>query len=79
MEDVVGAMVSWFHRHYTEAANCVPYVSADGGYQFWAGGPYDAEEVIREEFGDRFSEEAIDEAVGRIGQDGDTWVRADDY
>lgn len=38
----VAQMVSWFQERYKDPANGVPFNSAEGGYQYVHGGPYDA-------------------------------------
>lgn len=75
-------MVDWFFERFEDPANSLPYESAEGGYIWIDGGPYDASDQI----GDNFSDEdpaLIDTAVERIQSDGTfDWARvrgADDY
>ena len=67
-------MVVWFRDHYAspdEAA--VPYVSDIGEYLWLEGGPYDAEEVLRDQFEDALDAD-IDDAVRLIERDGFEWA-----
>ncbi|WP_395647272.1 hypothetical protein [Terricaulis sp.] len=78
----VERMVDWFYSQYEDPAERTPYESAEGGYQWIWGGPYDAAEVLWDEFPDE-EQEAIDAAVEEIESDGIVeWApreRPDDY
>lgn len=63
-------LVDWFHHFYEDPANETPYNSRAGGYLYIKGGPYSAEEELRENFEDMVSEDAILEAVEDIQSDG---------
>lgn len=68
-ENRIEQMVDWFFENFQDPANSLPYESAEGGYIWIDGGPYDASEQI----GDQFSGEPqglIDAAVERVQQDG---------
>lgn len=41
---------TWFHRNFEDPAESTPHNSAEGGYQYVWGGPYDADEELRNEF-----------------------------
>lgn len=74
----VTEMVDWFHSEFENPVQHVPYESAEGGYQYYAGGPYDA----RDELTDRFpevSESLVEEAAKIIEGEGTEWVRKGDY
>ncbi len=65
----IDALVEWFFERFEDPAQRLPYESAEGGYQWIYGGPYDA----REELGDNFHDEAediIEAAVDEIESDG---------
>ena len=72
-------MAEWFLDNYEDPANCVPYESREGGYQYYAGGPYD----VREELGEAFldaSEDEIEKAASILDQHGGPdWVRRGEY
>ena len=70
-------MVVWFRDHYAPPDEAdVPYVSDIGGYLWLEGGPYDAEEVLRDQFEDALDAD-IDEAVRLIEREGTEWARRD--
>ena len=45
-ETQVKVMEPWFYQNFEDPAEKTPYVSAEGGYQWIWGGPYDASEVL---------------------------------
>ncbi len=63
-------LVDWFHYFYEDPANETPYNSREGGYLYIKGGPYSAEEELRENFEDVVPEDAILEAVADIQGNG---------
>lgn len=66
----IEAMIQWFHENYEDPAVRTPYESAEGGYQWIWGGPYDAREEIGDQFSDIADEAEIDAAVGEVEEDG---------
>ena len=66
----IEAMVQWFHENYEDPALRTPYESAEGGYQWVWGGPYDAREEIGDQFFDIADEAEIDAAVDEVEKDG---------
>jgi hypothetical protein len=58
----IEAMVGWFLTNYEDPANSTPYESAEGGYQYIWGGPYDA----NIEIGDKFAGLFPHPAGGRV-------------
>jgi hypothetical protein len=56
-------ILNWFHRNFEDPANETPYESAEGGYLYIWGGPYDAKDQLWNEFGDLIHEEVLDEAT----------------
>ncbi|OOO29128.1 hypothetical protein [Agrobacterium sp. YIC 4121] len=66
----IEAMVQWFHENYEDPAVRTPYESAEGGYQWIWGGPYDAREEIGDQFSDIADEAEIDAAVDEVEKDG---------
>jgi PIN like domain len=74
----VEEMVKWFYENYEDPANGVPYESAEGGYQYYAGGPYDPMEELQEQFPD-VPFERIELATDQIYVDGSDWVKIDQY
>lgn len=76
-------MVEWFHSNYEDPADQTPYETAEGGYQWIWGGPYDASEEIEGMFGNLISEALIKQAVAEVQSDGIVdWAptfKPDDY
>lgn len=66
-------MVDWFHENFQDPANRLPYESAEDGYQWIHGGPYDAREELGDNFAHQYPETLIDEAVEVIQRDG-SWL-----
>lgn len=71
-------MADWFNENYMNPVEIVPFASSEGGYQYYAGGPYDAEDVLRERFPGAAADD-IAEAVAVLEQDSTDWVRREDY
>jgi hypothetical protein len=57
-------------QNFEDPAESAPYVSAEGGYQWIWGGPYDAKEELWSKFGTIVPEVWIDEVVEKIESDG---------
>lgn len=76
-------MIEWFYQNYEDPANHTPYESAEGGYIWIWGGPYDARDELSSKFDNLVSESLIEEAVKEIERDGLTdWApvhTSDDY
>jgi hypothetical protein len=73
----IEAMVDWFRENYEDPAQHTPYESAEGGYQYIWGGPYEAREELSEYFSDA-DEEDIEAAMEIIEEDGTfDWAPAD--
>ena len=60
----------WVHYFYEDPANETPYNGREGGYLYIKGGPYSAEDELRENFEDVVPEDAILVAVEEIQSDG---------
>src|SRR5262245_34602401 len=75
-------MVRWFHENFENPAESLPYESAEGGYQWIWGGPYDAREQLFDKFGDFVPESLIEEVAEEVEREGVTdWsptLRRDD-
>ncbi|HEY3408715.1 MAG TPA: HEPN-associated N-terminal domain-containing protein [Propionicimonas sp.] len=74
----VDRMVEAFQDEYEDPAEHVPYDSAEGGYQYIAGGPFDAREVLSELYVDA-PEPDLSDAVDRLEDESFEWVRRIDY
>ncbi len=82
LQSRIDSLVEWFHERYEDPAQRLPYISKEGGYQWIYGGPYDAREVLADNF-PKESEEIIEAAVEEIESDGLTdWApvsKPEDY
>lgn len=67
---LVKLLVEWFHYLYEDPANETPHNSREGGYLYIKGGPYNAEQELRENFEDVVPEDALMAAVEEIQSDG---------
>ncbi|WP_336725032.1 hypothetical protein [Cellulosimicrobium cellulans] len=74
----VDQMIEWFHENYMDPANGVPYNSGQGGYLYVNGGPFDAFEVLSEEFPEALQDE-LNEAADLLAKESLEWVRQGDY
>jgi len=67
-------MTDWFFDRFQDPAEWVPYDSGEGGYQYPAGEPHDAQEVLTDQYSGA-PEAAIGDAVDLIEPMGTEWVR----
>ena len=63
-------MLQWFFSEYEDPAENTPYESAEGGYQYIWGGPYEARDELYAKFGGIVSENLIEEVAEEIEKDG---------
>jgi len=56
-------MVQWFEHNFDDRAHGTSYITAEGGYLWNHGGPFDAEEQLYDKFGDIVSESLIKQVV----------------
>ena len=67
-------MKTWFRQHYEDPAERTPYESAEGGYIWIWGGPYETREVLGDEFGEIVSENLIDSLVQDLDSECFEWA-----
>ncbi len=73
-------MTSWFHGNFEDPVHNTSYVSAEGGYMWNHGGPYDASEQLYDEFAGLVSEKRIEEAAEEVQSDGIyEWAASDNH
>jgi hypothetical protein len=65
-------LLAWFGHYYEDPTQNTPYETAEGGYLYIWGGPYDAREELWIEFAGIVSEARINEAAEEIESDGST-------
>lgn len=66
---------NWFLEHYEDPANSCPYESAEGGYFYIQGGPYDAWEVLSDTFGRHIDENVLEEIAEGLSSIRPEWER----
>jgi len=62
----IAVMRHWFYANYEDPVENTPYESAEGGYQYIWGGPYDPREELEGEFGGIVSDEVIEELAEKL-------------
>jgi hypothetical protein len=74
----IEAMRQWFYARFEDPAECTPYDSGEGGYQFIHGGPCDPNDEIQERFSAVIEYEVMEELIDELHQEcGDQWVPID--
>lgn len=68
------AMKAWFLSNFEDPAERTPYESAEGGYIWIWGGPYDASEQLQERFSDAVPFEVIEELAEELSADCPEWA-----
>jgi hypothetical protein len=63
-------MIQWFHENFEDPVKRTPYESAEGGYQWIWGGPYNAGEQLFSKFGDIVPESLIEEVAEELEKHG---------
>jgi hypothetical protein len=66
-------MKAWFYENYEDPNDCLPYDSAEGGFQYIYGGPYDAQEELDGEFGGLIADDLIEELASDLSQVSYEW------
>ena len=69
----VEAMREWFFQNFEDPAESTPYETAEGGYQFIWGGPYDPREQLDEEFGGIVPDDVIEELADKLSDIAIEW------
>jgi hypothetical protein len=75
-------METWFRERFENPADRTPYETAEGGYQWIWGGPYDAEEELTEEFEGYVPTGVIERLASALCDENPEWApvaTADDY
>jgi hypothetical protein len=73
-------MRKWFLQHYTDPVENTPYETAEGGYQYIWGGPYDPQEELSDKFGGHFPDEVIEELAEELTDVAPDWTgNPDEY
>lgn len=67
-------MRDWFYERFEDPAQHTPYESAEGGYIWIHGGPYDAAEELENEFSEEAKDGAIEELVDELTNECWEWA-----
>lgn len=81
-ETQIEAMREWFYKNFEDPAERTPYESAEGGYIWIWGGPYDASEELQGEFSGIVPDDVIDELAQELTHECWEWAptpRRSDY
>lgn len=74
IEEAVEKIATWFFENFEDPAESTPYETAEGGYQYIWGGPYNARDVIENVFADTASEKLVTAAIEAVELHGHEWV-----
>lgn len=75
----IDEMRDWFLSHFEDPAHSLPYITAEGGYQWIYGGPCSADEELQNKFGGVASEEDIEELVSELERECTDWTPTYDH
>ena len=86
-EEIEEQVKDWFLSNFEDPVHSSPYISAEGGYQYVYGGPYDAREIVGGLYGGLLDDDIIDSIVGELEAETTDWTSsssrhlppADDY
>lgn len=70
-------MEAWFRQNFEDPAERTPYESAEGGYQYIHGGPYEADDVLQNEFDGIVPEDLIAELADELSNECWEWAPVD--
>jgi HEPN/RES N-terminal domain 1 len=76
-DEAIEAIKEWFFQNFEDPAERTPYESAEGGYIYIWGGPYDTRDIIENVFADTASGELITAAIQEVEREGAEWVPSD--
>lgn len=63
-------MLEWFYNNFEDPAERTPYETAEGGYQWIWGGPFEAHDELGGMFGGLASDALIEEAINEVQSNG---------
>jgi hypothetical protein len=70
----IEAIKEWFFENFEDPSQNTPFNSADGGYQYIYGGPYETRDIIENAFYRLIRKDVRDAAIEELEQDSDLWV-----
>jgi len=59
-------MKKWFSENYDDPTNFLPYETKEGGFQYLYGGPYELDEIMYEEFGEKYPDDYIQKVIENL-------------
>ncbi len=72
-ESLKESMKEWFLEHYEDPVENTPYCTAEGGYLYQWGGPFDARDVLSDQFSAEADEALIEEAAVELDAISEVW------
>lgn len=73
-ETQIDVMRHWFLQRYEDPVQNTPYISAEGGYQYIWGGPYDPNEELENEFSGIVPDDVIEELADELADISAEWA-----
>ena len=67
-------MREWFLSNYQDPVHSLPHDSGDGGYVWLDGGPFDAHDVLNEQFGEVVHYEVINSLAESLEEECTQWT-----
>jgi len=82
LEEQLETLEYWFRSKYEDPAERTPYETAEGGYQWIWGGPFETREVLEDQFSSVIDQSVIDTMISRLEHECYYWgptPSEDDY
>jgi hypothetical protein len=73
-DEAIEALREWFFENFEDPVEHTPYESAEGGYQYIWGGPWETGDIFEHVYGDSISEELKAAVVSSLEDSTDVWV-----
>ncbi|WP_131800227.1 hypothetical protein [Methylobacterium indicum] len=74
IEEIIEQVRAWFYENFEDPGLHTPYETAEGGFQYIWGGPYDTIDIIQNIFADELDDDQVGQVVSAIERDGIEWV-----
>ncbi len=65
----------WFLSRYEDPVQNTPYDSSEGGFLYQWGGPYDAREILFDQFGKEINQDTLEEVAEELDNISQEWER----
>ncbi|MGE3335225.1 MAG: HEPN-associated N-terminal domain-containing protein [Rhodospirillaceae bacterium] len=73
-DEAIRTIREWFLENFEDPAESTPYESAEGGYQYIWGGPYETRDIIENIFADSASDDLVTDAIAHLERISSIWV-----